>query len=165
MILSSADILGILRGSQVIRLLCSLQIVDSKPTLTGSERVLIYIDRFPSVEDFEATWLLWIEGEDDLDLVLAEMQKILPLVEVERGLMTVVQTTSLRSANTQEAPREQAPIQIVADFSDFDKRFQALEEGGQEAARATEAMVKLCVCLLNKNLVFRTKKLRNMKPL
>ena len=43
MILSSADILRILGGSEIIRLSARIKITDQKPTLSGDDQLLIYI--------------------------------------------------------------------------------------------------------------------------
>jgi hypothetical protein len=63
MILSSADILRILGGSEVIRLSASIRIVDSKPAPSGAEGLFIFVDRFPKIEEFEATWSIWVESD------------------------------------------------------------------------------------------------------
>ena len=63
MILSSADILAILGGSEIIRLSAKLKIVDSKPAPSGAEGLFVFVDRFPKVEEFEATWSIWIESD------------------------------------------------------------------------------------------------------
>ena len=103
MILSSADILKVLGGSEIIRLSAKLSIVDGKPKLTGAEGIYICIDRFPRLDEFEATWTIYIEADEETDLVVAELKRLLPKVQVKQGLMTEVTTTDFRSESTQAA--------------------------------------------------------------
>jgi hypothetical protein len=134
MILSSADILRILGGSEIIRLSAKLKIVDGKPALSGAEGLFIYIDRFPKTDEFQATWSIYIEsdGSEPDDLVLAEIKKLLPSVKVEPGLMTTVITTDFLSANTQRAPEAPKQVQVQADLTQYEERFQALVEDVQD---------------------------------
>jgi len=134
MILSSADILRILGGSEIIRLSSKLKIVDGKPALSGVEGLFIYIDRFPKTDEFQATWSIYIEsdGSEPDDLVLAEIKKLLPSVKVESGLMTTVTTTDFLSANTQRAPEASKQVQVQADLTQYEERFQALVEDVQD---------------------------------
>ena len=134
MILSSADILRVLRGSEIIRLSAKLKIVDGKPALSGAEGLFIYIDRFPTTDEFQATWRLYLEsdGSELDDLVLAEIKKLLPGVKIEPGLMATVTTTELLSANTQRAPEAPKPAQAQADLKQYEERFQELVEDVQD---------------------------------
>ena len=100
MILSSADILRILGGSEIIRLSARIKITDQKPTLSGDDQLLIYISRFPSVAEFEATWTIWLEGDGETALVAAEIKRLLPKVQVQPGLITTLTTTDFRSEHT-----------------------------------------------------------------
>lgn len=132
MILSSADILRILGGNQIIRLAASVEIVEGKPALTGREGLFIYIKRYPELSEFEATFTLWIEsdGSEPDDLIVAQLQRILPRVEVTPGLMTEIRTTELRSENTLGAPQA-APVPQV-DTTALEARFEALAEDVQD---------------------------------
>lgn len=134
MILSSADILRILGGSEIIRLSAKLKIVDGKPALSGAEGLFIYIDRFPRVDEFQATWFIYIEsdGSEPDDLVLAEIQKLLPSAKVQAGLLTTVTTTDFLSANTQRAPEAPKQVQTQVDLTQYEERFQALVEDVQD---------------------------------
>jgi len=134
MILSSADILRILGGSEIIRLSSKLKIVDGKPALSGVEGLFIYIDRFPKTDEFQATWSIYIEsdGSEPDDLVLAEIKKLLPSVKVESGLMTTVTTTDFLSANTQRAPEAPKAGATQVDLTQYEERFQALVEDVQD---------------------------------
>jgi len=134
MILSSADILRILGGSEIIRLSAKLKIVDGKPALSGAEGLFIYIDRFPKTDEFQATWSIHIEsdGSEPDDLVLAEIKKLLPSVQIQAGLMTTVTTTDFLSANTQRAPEAPKQNQAQVDLTQYEERFQALVEDVQD---------------------------------
>ena len=92
MILSSADILKILGGSEIIRLAARLSIVDGKPPLSGEEGLFISIDRFPRVDEFQATWIIYVEsdGSEPDDLVITEIKKLLPGVKIKPGLKMIL---------------------------------------------------------------------------
>lgn len=132
MILSSADLKRILGGNQIIRLSATIEIVERKPALSGREGLYIYIQRYPQLTEFEAVFTLWIEsdGSEPDDIVIAELRKILPKVQVKAGLLTEVTTTEFRSQSTLEAPAEAPTPQV--DLSAFESRFQALVEEVQD---------------------------------
>mgnify|MGYP003325298191 CR=1 FL=1 len=141
MILSSADILRILGRSEIIRLSAKLSIVDSRPNPSGAEGLFIFIERFPVLGEFEATWRLWLEsdGSEPDDLVIAEIKKLLPNVTVSDGLLVEVTTTDFRSENTQVVPRtidqSSSPLSTVRvelDLTAYENRFQALVESVQD---------------------------------
>jgi hypothetical protein len=132
MILSSADILGILGGNEIIRLSAKLSIVDGKPALSGREGIYIYVNRFPTLQEFEATWQIWIESDEEDDLIVAELQRLLPRVQVARGLMTTVSTTEFRSESTQAAPEASEAKTAQADLTQYEERFQSLVEDVQD---------------------------------
>ncbi len=133
MIFSSTDILGILGGNEVIKLSAKLSIVDGKPSLSGAEGLFIFIDRFPSIDEFQATWSIYIEsdGSEPDDLVLAEIQQLLPSVSVKPGLLTTVTTTDFLSENTQRPPTPK-PAKAQPDLRQYEERFQGLVEDVQD---------------------------------
>lgn len=132
MILSSADILRILGRSEIIRLAAKVEIVEGKPALSGREGLFIYIKRYPELDEFEATFTLWIEsdGSEPEDIVVEELKKLLPRVQVGGGLMTEIRTVEFRSQSTLEAPQAAPAPQV--DISAFDARFEALVEDIQD---------------------------------
>jgi hypothetical protein len=134
MILSSADILRILGGSEIIRLSAKIKVVDGKPALSGAEGLSISVERFPKIDEFEATWTLYVEsdGSEPDDLVLAEIRRLLPSVTISEGLLTTVTTTDFLSENTQRAPEapKAAERQVVS--SEYEERFQSLVEDVQD---------------------------------
>ena len=132
MILSSADILRILGGNEIIRLSANLSITDGKPGLSGREGIYIYVERFPVAQEFEATWTLYIESDEETDLVLAEIRRLLPKVEVKPGLLTIITTTDFRSESTQTAPAAPTVKTAQVDLTQYEERFQGLVEDVQD---------------------------------
>lgn len=134
MILSSADILRLLGGSEVVRLSAKLSIVDKKPALSGAEGLFIYIERFPRVDEFQATWSIYIEsdGSEPDDIVLAELQRLLPSVKITEGLLTTVTTTDFLSEKTETAPEAPQATTAPVDTNKYEERFQGLVEDIQD---------------------------------
>lgn len=129
MIYSSADILSALGDDAIIRQECRLSIVDGKPGLGIDEYIYIYIDRYPTVEDFQATWKIWVinAGSDLQDLVLNAMAAILPGFEFKGDHYT---TTDF--ANEKTVVRSQADIELEAtrrEREELKKSFSGLSEG------------------------------------
>lgn len=134
MILSAADIRDILGGDPVLRLLAQIKIVDGKPPAQVGSGVVIYIDRYPSATEFEATWKIWIvdfDGEP-VDIAIAQIRRLLPrLTVVSPGVITELTTTELKTENTQLGPT--APKQSSSlGFQGFERRFQELVENVQD---------------------------------
>ena len=137
MILSAADILRILGGSDIIRLSSKLKITDGRPQPSGAEGLCIYIDRFPTVDEFEATWALYIEsdGSEPEDLVIREIERLLPGVKAlnsSSALFTVLSTTDFLSENTQRRLQAPTASSKSVDTSIFNERFEALAEDVQD---------------------------------
>jgi hypothetical protein len=134
MILSSADILRILGGSEIIRLSAKLKVVDGRPSLSGAEGLFIYIERFPRVDEFQATWSIYIEsdGSEPDDLVLEEIGRLLPSVSIAKGLFTTITTTDFLSDNTQRPPEVTGSPKAQVDLLGYEERFQALVEDVQD---------------------------------
>ena len=132
MILSSADILKILGRNEIIRLSATVSIVDGKPSLTGDEGTRIYVDRFPRVDEFQATWFIYIESDEDVDLVVAELKRLLPSVRVSSGLLTTVTATDFLSDSTQRAPEAPKAQTTQVDLTQYEERFQSLVEDVQD---------------------------------
>ena len=126
MILSSADIVRILGASEIIRLAADVKIVDGKPAISGREGIYIYVDRFPQVDEFQATWLIYIEADDDTDLIVAEIKRLLPSVKMVNGLLTTLTTTDFRSENTQVAPEAAKSQPAKVDMTEYEERFRRL---------------------------------------
>lgn len=134
MILSSADILRILGGSEIVRLSARLRITDGKPSLSGAEGLFIHIDRFPEVDEFEATWSIYVEsdGSEPDDIVLEEIKRLLPNVKVSDGLLVKITTTDFLTGSTQLAPAAPVAVQVNTVPDDYEERFQGLLESVQD---------------------------------
>lgn len=129
MIFSSADILSALGGDAIIRQECRLSIVEGRPGLGIDEYVYIYIDRYPTVEDFEATWKIWVinAGSDLQDLVLNAMTTILPNFTFNGNHYT---TTDFASDKT--VIRSEADLELEAtrrEREELKKDFSGLSQG------------------------------------
>jgi len=126
MILSSADIIRILGGDPVIRQEARLSIVDGKPGFGYDEYVYIYVDRYPSVDEFEATWTIWVVdgGSDVLDIVLNTMTRLLPKFDFNGKSYT---TTEFKNRDTVVRPAEEIALEKVAEATgSIEQRFAAL---------------------------------------
>ena len=134
MILSSADILRILGGSEIVRLSARLRISDGRPKLSGAEGLFIHIDRFPEIDEFEATWSIYIEsdGSEPDDIIVNELKRLLPNVKVSEGLLLKVTTTDFRSESTQTAPVASQAPQASPAPNNYEERFQRLVEDVQD---------------------------------
>lgn len=138
MILSSANILEILQGSAVIRIAASeIQIVDKKPLASGREGFYVYIERYPTLEEFEATWRVWIEsdGSEPDDLLLAEMRRLLPNFEFRLGLIIEATVRDFKSDKTEVLPKpseEPAIVPLPGWAEGIEKRFEELAEDIQD---------------------------------
>jgi hypothetical protein len=116
MIFSSADILQLLGGNSIIRAAASkIVIVDKKPLVSGYEGFHIYIEKYPTEEEFEVTWNVWIEsdGSEPDDILLAEMRRILPGFKMRLGLLIEASVTEFKSENTETRPKPATPAPAV----------------------------------------------------
>ena len=124
MILSSADILRVLGGDPVIRQEARLSIVDDKLGIGLDEYVYIYVQRYPTVDEFEATWKIWVQdgGSDVTDLVLAAMTRMLPNFDYHK---THYSTTDFKSDRTETEPAEKIDLKRQ---DALDRRFKLLSD-------------------------------------
>ena len=138
MILSSANILEILQGSAVIRMAAGeIRIVDKKPIPSGREGFYVYIERYPTTEEFEATWRVWIEsdGSEPDDLLLAEMRRLLPNFDFKLGLIIEATVRDFKSDRTETRPKpSEAPVVMPPSgwLRGIEKRFEELTEDIQD---------------------------------
>ena len=138
MILSSADILRILQGSAVIRAASSeIRVVEKKPLASGREGFFVYIEKYPTADEFEATWRVWIEsdGSEPDDVLFAEMRQLLPNFEFKLGLIIEATVRDFKTDKTEARPKaEQAPAVMppAGWMSGIEKRFEALVEDIQD---------------------------------
>ena len=138
MILSSANILEILQGSAVIRLAASeIRIVEKKPIVSGREGFFVYIEKYPTVDEFEATWNVWIEsdGSEPDDILFAEMRQLLPNFNFKLGLIIEATVRDFKSEKTEVRPvPQQAPAVVPPTgwMDGIEKRFEELAEDIQD---------------------------------
>jgi len=138
MILSSANILEILQGSAVIRMAAGeIRIVDKKPIASGREGFYVYVEKYPAIEEFEATWKVWIEsdGSEPDDLLLAEMRRLLPNFEFKLGLIIEATVRDFKSDSTEVRPKplEAPAVMPPTGWMDgIERRFEELAEDIQD---------------------------------
>lgn len=112
-------------------MLAKVRVVDQRLPAEVENGVFVYVKKYPSVEEFEATWDIWIVDYDGdpLDVVIAQMRKLLPrFTVVEDGMITRVTTTELRTPKTEIKPTPIGPESQIPTISDLDSRFNELRE-------------------------------------
>lgn len=117
--------------------MASVKVVDGRPPLDVQDGVVVYIEKYASLEEFDATWRLWIidyDGEP-IDVLVNELSRLLPQFEVLRfGGITEAKTTELRTSKTEERPQvvevkaPQQQVQESISFDEWEQRFEALRE-------------------------------------
>lgn len=141
MIYSSSDIQRVLQSNALVSSMASVQVVNSRPPLEALEGVIVYVEKYATLDDFEATWKIWIidyDGEP-IDVLVTEIARVLPGFRISRvGGITEATTTELRTAQTEQrpqpAPASTEPVQVpqqqqvAYDFSEWEARFEALRE-------------------------------------
>ena len=138
MIFSSVNILEILNGSEIIRLSASeISIVDKKPIASGREGFFVYIERYPTVDEFEATWKIWIEsdGSEPDDLLFQEMRRLLPGFSFKLGLIIEATVKDFKSEKTEIKPDPSRALPVAPPSgwdASFEKKFEELREDIQD---------------------------------
>ena len=136
MIYSSTDILNVLQGNAVVSASAEVSIVDKKPVYSAREGFFVYIQRYPTVDEFEATWKIWIEsdGSEPDDLILEYLKKLLPNFEFKLGLLIEATVRELRTSQTKVEPvREAPPVMAPTGWNqEIEKRFEGLVEDIQD---------------------------------
>ena len=121
MILSSSDILKVLKGDAMVALESVITVVDGKPGYDAGDKVYIYIDKYPTVEDFQATWKIWVRDISEMgEYVLSAMTALLPNFELDGEYYS---TTELATSNTVVKTQEEI------DREEFQSRFSGLQKG------------------------------------
>ena len=136
MILSSTDILNKLGSDAVIRSCARMAIVDGMAGLGSGEYLYIYIDRYPTVDEFEATWKIWIRdgGHDNAELAMSVIEQLLPnLTSLGQGMYTTTDFASSRTVVKTET--EKKLDSLSADRDKILRSHQALSEDVQSALR------------------------------
>jgi hypothetical protein len=138
MIRSSADILSALQASAIVGgSASSIVVVDRKPMASGREGFFVYIERYPTAEEFEVVWRVWIEsdGSEPDDLILAEMKRLLPGFSFKLGLLIEATVREFKTAETEfkPAPKEAPAIMPPSGWLEgLEKRVQDLVEDVQD---------------------------------
>lgn len=131
MILSASDIYALLTRDPILGTLGTIRIIDRRPPLEAGNGVYIYIKKYPTVQDFEATWNIWIVDydEDPLDVVIGQIKRLLPRFTIlEGGAIIKATTTELRADRTEIEPLPARPELAIPTVEDLDSRFEDLRQ-------------------------------------
>lgn len=128
MIFSSADILRKLGSDAIISQCARLIVVEGKPGFDIEDYIYIYIDKYATVYEFEATWKIWIlDGGSDLTgITLEAIAAILPNFKKENNYYT---TTDIASAKTLVKPEVLTQLEeLASERKNIKKDFKGLSE-------------------------------------
>ena len=128
MIFSSADILRKLGSDAIISQCARLIVVEGKPGFDIEDYIYIYIDKYATVDEFEATWKIWIlDGGSDLTgITLEAIAAILPNFKKENNYYT---TTDIASAKTLVKPEVLTQLEeLASERKNIKKDFKGLSE-------------------------------------
>lgn len=131
MILSASDIYALLTRDPILGALATVRIVAGRPPLEAGNGVYIYIKRYPAVEEFEATWSIWIVNydQDPLDLIVSQFRRLLPRFTIlEDSEIIKATTTELRTEKTVLEPPPAKPEPEIPTIQDLDSRFENLSQ-------------------------------------
>lgn len=131
MILSASDIYALLIRDPILGALATVRIIDRRPPLEAGDGVYIYIKKYPAVEEFEATWNIWIVDydEDPLDVVIGQIKRLLPRFTIlEDGAIIKATTTELKTDRTETEPPPAKPEPEIPTIQDLDSRFDDLRQ-------------------------------------
>lgn len=131
MILSASDIYALLTRDPILGALATVRITDRRPPLEAGNGVYIYIKKYPAVEEFEATWNIWIVDYDEnpLDVVIGQIRRLLPRFTIlEDGAIIKATTTELRTDRTETEPAPVKPELAIPTVQDLDSKFDDLRQ-------------------------------------
>lgn len=132
MIFSSADIRDIIGKDPIFRSIATVKIVDNKPPLEAGSGVFVYVKRYPTVTEFEATWSIWIVDFDNepIDLLIRQLRGLLPqFTIIEEGAIVKATTTELLSDKTETEPALKEVEVVNNDYeSKIDELIQSVED-------------------------------------
>lgn len=130
MILSSADILRVLGADAIVRQEARLSVVEGRPGLDIGDSVYIYVDKYPTIEEFEATWKIWVTDNSGMgEYVLNAMTSLLPNFEFVDGHYVTRDFASERTVVKTEAEKQLE--QLAAERQSIKEDFSGLQEGLQ----------------------------------
>jgi hypothetical protein len=134
MILSSADILRILSGDAIIRQEAKVTVVEGRPGLGVEDAVYIYVDKYPTVDEFEATWNIWVQDNSGMgSYVLNAMTALLPSFDFKGDHYTTTDFASERTVvkTQEEIEREEFRAERV----EFKNRLTGMQKGVEDRLR------------------------------
>ena len=132
MILSSKDIYRILRNNPVIDVLARVEIIDGPAPLgnvSDIKEFVVYIQQYPAVSEFEASWRLDIvDLSDDVgDVFIAQLKSALPGFKIKKeGLFIQAEVASLKTSETETRPSPK--IDVKQELQGLDARFEELKQ-------------------------------------
>ena len=130
MILSSADILRVLGADAIVRQAARLSVVEGRPGLDTGDSVYIYVDKYPTVDEFEATWKIWVIDNSGMgEYVLNAMTSLLPNFEFTGGHYVTRDFASERTVIKTEAEKQLE--QLAVERQSIKEDFSGLQEGLQ----------------------------------
>jgi hypothetical protein len=127
-ILSSSDIYSLLTRDPIVSAIAAVRIVKDRPALEAGSGVHIYIQEYPNVQEFTATWPMWIVDYDEepLDVVLSQLKKLVPNFQIiKNGALIHASTTDLKIDKTEVKPIEKQPEISTADI---EAKFKDLQQ-------------------------------------
>ncbi|HAW75165.1 MAG TPA: hypothetical protein DCW74_05430 [Alteromonas australica] len=128
MIFSSDDILRKLGSDAIISQIAKLVIVEGKPGFDIDDYIYIYIDKYATVDEFEATWKIWVlDGGSDLtEVLLGAIASKLPNFRKEGSYYT---TTDIASSRTVVKPEVLNQLeQLESERKNIKKDFKGLSK-------------------------------------
>lgn len=131
MILSSADIARVLSADAIISREAKVSIVEGKPGIGWEETVYIYIDKYPTIDEFEATWKIWVQDQSDMgQYVLNALTNLLPNFTFEGSHYS---TKDIATNKTVTKPQTEIDREQVAkDRARFKTEFSSMQKGLQQ---------------------------------
>lgn len=132
MILSSSDVYSLFTRDPIVSAIATVRIVKGRPALEAGSGVYIYIQEYPIVQEFTATWPMWIVDYDEepLDVVLSQIKKLVPNFQITKtGAFIHASTTDLRIENTKTKPKQKLPDRLTIDLNEkFRELQQSIED-------------------------------------
>ena len=133
MIYSSNDIYRLLRSDAMIRQEASVQIVNGTPGLDVDELFYIYIDKYPTVEEFEATWRVWVLDNSNMGAYLVNtLTALLPGFDYIRPGLYEVKEFYVEGKTVVKPQSEIDREEAAEERKEFQGRFTALQKGLEE---------------------------------
>lgn len=103
MIYSSLDIHSRLKTDPVIGSVAQVFVTKQRPELNLKDGLHIYVQEKPVLDEFKATWNIWIINHDDIPLewILQRLQRVLPAFAVKSsGAIIEAKTTEIKTEKT-----------------------------------------------------------------